>query len=756
MAISGVSGTVGGYGAAFLTAEQQERFASVKTKLCGHKAVDVVDLEKNVMHSIVAAMERLKWTKMATLSEVSYPDLVKAFYVCLKSEEDGSLTSMVKGTQILISYSVLESLFGVSTYGHSGVHTVDVQAKGLGIVGPEFKLKDGKIDINQLNAFNRLLHFIVCQILVPRSAIFSTCTKADSDLMFWAIQNQSINMAEVIIERMKVTNAQVWDKKSKLNVSLPYAYWLTKIFQHFGVNLNMAVSEKMGQAIRIENIPQEFIEPVEQIAEVATPTSVVGSILRSVLDSITSTQGEPERVAEEVGSKAVASGHIEDVVMEDAPSQGEQRLESEVVAASHHEDVLMEDAPIEVEHSVNLETSQGEHTGSVPIDNQFQERIVESASDEEANVDNVEPIARAINKGKEVAYEIPLLTRKPHKRLKRKQLKINLKPLIDRMDEQGKILCSVQSNIASIFLSQSTSAKEMGMVRNAVRWVRSELISIKESVVALIDLVRAQVIHAPPAPSTAEHVGSQGPSGPKIVEEVAASGSAEAVESGPAEVLSGPPGPVESEAVPIRAEEQAVAPEPLASSPLPTPAPPSPPSSSKAPPAPPTFKQPISSPTPFPSQSSSSPVSSTPIPPPPPSFEVPPASSSAGASSSSPSSFEPSDVPPSTTHSFLHPPTPSFITIIPECAQIDALFLRDINDEFEVAILRSIIKLADLNASQAKIIKPPVSAGDFLDMNSIHLVRNPFAISVERYKVVKRRPAVAGCVSVLEGDCTLG
>ncbi|MQM08951.1 hypothetical protein Taro_041808 [Colocasia esculenta] len=160
MAVSGVSGTVGGYGDAFLTAEQQERFTTVKTKLCGNKAVDIVDFEKNGMHSILVAMERMKWTKLATLSEVSYPDLVKAFYVCLKSEEDGSLTSTVKGTQIRITYALLESLFGVCTTSHSGIHTVDIQAKGLGIVGPEFRLKDRKIDINQLNALNRILHFI--------------------------------------------------------------------------------------------------------------------------------------------------------------------------------------------------------------------------------------------------------------------------------------------------------------------------------------------------------------------------------------------------------------------------------------------------------------------------------------------------------------------------------------------------------------------------------------------------------------------
>ncbi|MQM19803.1 hypothetical protein Taro_052815, partial [Colocasia esculenta] len=249
MAVSGVFDSVGGYGAMFLTSEQQERFTTVKTKLCGNKAVDIADLEKNRMHSIIAAMERMKWTKLVTLSEVSYPDLAKAFYVCLKFEEDGSLTSTVKGTQIRISYALLESLFGACTTGHSGIHTVDIQAKGLGI------------------------------ILVPRSATFSTCSKADSNMMFWAIQNQSINMAEVIIERMKFAHAQAWDKKSKLNVSLPYAHLLTKIFQHFGVNLSGAVSEKMGQAIRSRNLKKSgfsFVGGVWTKTSMAEGEAIVG------------------------------------------------------------------------------------------------------------------------------------------------------------------------------------------------------------------------------------------------------------------------------------------------------------------------------------------------------------------------------------------------------------------------------------------------------------------------------------------------
>ncbi|MQM14996.1 hypothetical protein Taro_047935, partial [Colocasia esculenta] len=43
-----------------------------------------------------------------------------------------------------------------------------------------------------------LSRYLCCtvEILVPRSATFSTCLKGDSDMMFWAIQNQSINIAQ--------------------------------------------------------------------------------------------------------------------------------------------------------------------------------------------------------------------------------------------------------------------------------------------------------------------------------------------------------------------------------------------------------------------------------------------------------------------------------------------------------------------------------------------------------------------------------
>ncbi|MQM20444.1 hypothetical protein Taro_053464 [Colocasia esculenta] len=318
---------------------------------------------------------------------------------------------------------------------------------------------------------------------------------------------------------------------------------------------------------------------------------------------------------------------------------------------------------------------------------------------------------KAQEKGKPAEVpDVPLLADTPYQRQMRQRVIINLKPVIERLDAQGEILCSLQSDVNSIFMSEASTSKELSQVKNVVR---SE-----------VDVPRPsgpdEQVAGPSGPAAASpqaEVNGSGPSGPD--EQVSGP-------SGQAEV-SGPSGPLESESVQHIAEEaEAIAPEPPAPSSTQT----SVPSSSTAPPAPQTFKKPqprtISSPTPFPSQSTSSPASSTPISPPPPIFEVPPVSSSAGASSSSgPPSSGPSDIPPTTSHSLLHPsPPPSFITVIPEGAQLESPYLGKIKDEFEEVILRSVLKVwdhihrADSSSSAPK--KRKISSTSSLSSEPLH------------------------------------
>ncbi|MQM17135.1 hypothetical protein Taro_050103 [Colocasia esculenta] len=73
---------------------------------------------------------------------------------------------------------------------------------------------------------------------------------------------------------------------------------------------------------------------------------------------------------------------------------------------------------------------------------QFQEGVVESTSDED-NVDNVESDVGTNDKGKGVATEIPLLTRKAHRRSRKKKVHVHLKLVIGRLNAQGQILCTL-------------------------------------------------------------------------------------------------------------------------------------------------------------------------------------------------------------------------------------------------------------------------------------------------------------------------
>ncbi|MQL89637.1 hypothetical protein Taro_022214 [Colocasia esculenta] len=237
----------------------------------------------------------------------------------------------------------------------------------------------------------------------------------------------------------------------------------------------------------------------------------------------------------------------------------------------------------------------------------------------------------------------------------------------------------------------------------------------------------------PSGPSTVQEAprptgpSTEGPTGP--VEDLPGpTGPVEDL-SGPVEVFSRPTGPVETESEQVQAEEEALALEAPAPSPIQTPAPPSSPSSSTAPPAPQPFKQPlprvISSPAPFPSPSTTSPVSST---------HIPPASSSAGASSSfGPSSSGPTTIPSSTSHSLLHPSAPpSFITITPEDSQINGPDLRAIKDDFEEAILRSVLKVGEhihRTDSSPPIPKKPESQTEEQWARSNKVIYNKFLLA---------------------------
>ncbi|MQL76121.1 hypothetical protein Taro_008506 [Colocasia esculenta] len=106
------------------------------------------------------------------------------------------------------------------------------------------------------------------------------------------------------------------------------------------------------QQVRIEDIPPEDIEPVGHSSKDPLPSSRVGSVLRDVLESIHNSLRDP--IASEVHiAEVVASGHTEEVVMEEAPIQGEQ----EIIVENDH----VEDAPTQGEQNQENEDVASGH-----------------------------------------------------------------------------------------------------------------------------------------------------------------------------------------------------------------------------------------------------------------------------------------------------------------------------------------------------------------------------------------------------------
>ncbi|MQM10370.1 hypothetical protein Taro_043263, partial [Colocasia esculenta] len=181
--------------------------------------------------------------------------------------------------------------------------------------------------------------------------------------------------------------------------------------------------------------------------------------------------------------------------------------------------------------------TQGEGNENPP-ENQFREGETASSSDSEDDQDQQPQMDKAQKKGKAAEVpDVPLLADTPYQRQMRQRVIINLKPIIERLDAHGEILCSLQSDVNSIFMSQASTSKELA-------------------------------IRAAAASPQAEVRGS-GPdeqvSGPL--------GQAEVSGSGPVEKVSRPSRPLESESVQHIAEEaEAVASEPPAPSSTQTPA----------------------------------------------------------------------------------------------------------------------------------------------------------------------------------------
>ncbi|MQM19623.1 hypothetical protein Taro_052630, partial [Colocasia esculenta] len=328
-------------------------------------------------------------------------------------------------------------------------------------------------------------------------------------------------MAEVMMERMKFSRDQIWDTKSKLNISLPYAHLLTKVFQHFGVDVSGAVVEKMGQAIRSRNLRKSDFSVVNGVwtkTSVAEGEPILGEAQEVQLEAVAAESEGPSAVAEPAAREAVAPSASlevavntevametpiaeENVEVEDSVRSSENPLPTSSVASvlcqvldsihssqvvqntggslvdqsmapSHIEDSVLIDAPIQGE--------QGRFVEDAPIQgeqNIKKEAASQGALSEDAPV-NEEHFEVPIEVEEQVEKGSPI-KKTAQKRQKKFLKKMHLKPILKRLDDQGAVLDSVNSAVSTVIEHQASLSNDIFQTNVAMKWFNKELSSMK-------------------------------------------------------------------------------------------------------------------------------------------------------------------------------------------------------------------------------------------------------------------------------------
>ncbi|MQM01010.1 hypothetical protein Taro_033754, partial [Colocasia esculenta] len=215
---------------------------------------------KGKLSEVNTMVERIGWKSLCEIQEPVYKDLIKAFYMTLKDQNNGSLKASVKGVEIEITEDSLAEILGCTKQGHKLTERIDRETQRLGIIGPLGNIVKKSLDVNQLAARKRIIHSIITTIITPRAGTHSIISSRDGNLLFWAIQGHPVNLPAVIMERMR--------NSSNLKESLPYGPLLTVLFKKKNIELEDEMATPHKEKIGISTLKRahyKLVNPSEQI-----------------------------------------------------------------------------------------------------------------------------------------------------------------------------------------------------------------------------------------------------------------------------------------------------------------------------------------------------------------------------------------------------------------------------------------------------------------------------------------------------------
>ncbi|KAF1879756.1 hypothetical protein Lal_00039700 [Lupinus albus] len=159
-----------------------------------------------------------------------YPELVRVFY-CNMNFRKNLMTSHVKGKDIVLDMKTFSSIFcDIPMIGDiTGFGLEEIERRKQQSLSETVKNKD-ILYAGYLTLEDRLIHYFLSYVILPKFSNHSQISEIELQLMYAIKFNIKINWTKMIMNQM-------WHVRGSQS-PLPYAIFITKILEHFGVSLD--------------------------------------------------------------------------------------------------------------------------------------------------------------------------------------------------------------------------------------------------------------------------------------------------------------------------------------------------------------------------------------------------------------------------------------------------------------------------------------------------------------------------------------
>ena len=182
-------------------------------------------------------MTQQKWYHMGLLTDLVYPNLVRAFYANMVTDHQiPSIQSTIRGVTITLHPEGLGKILNIPCVGNTVYNEEDWtnRCKIKEATVGQSMFAEGEVTplIKDLKPTARLLHSIVTQTLLPRAGTHERVYMPDRILTYHLMEGIRINLPYMMIRHM-ITAAE----NVKSTAALPFGMTLSRIFSHFQVPL---------------------------------------------------------------------------------------------------------------------------------------------------------------------------------------------------------------------------------------------------------------------------------------------------------------------------------------------------------------------------------------------------------------------------------------------------------------------------------------------------------------------------------------